>query len=78
MQLSEVGWQSIPRLRSCDAECSVSELLIGLWHDEIATACGDHVHETVPISTAWLNSSAHMAVSYLCNVHYSIFIDLFK
>ena len=38
-QLSEVGWQSIPRSRSCDAECSVSELPIGRWHDEIATAC---------------------------------------
>jgi len=35
-QLSEVGWQSIPRSRSCDAECSVSELPIGPWHDEIA------------------------------------------
>jgi len=38
-QLSEVGWQSIPRSRSCDAECSVSELPIGPWHNEIATAC---------------------------------------
>jgi len=38
-QLSEVGWQSIPRSRGCDAECSVSELTIGPWHDEIATAC---------------------------------------
>jgi len=47
-KLSEVGWQSIPRLRSCDTEFSVSELPIGPWHDEIATVCGDHVHETVP------------------------------
>ena len=38
-QLSEVGWQSVPRSRSCDAECSVSELPIGPWHDEIARAC---------------------------------------
>ena len=38
-QLPEVGWQSIQRSRSCDAECSVSELPIGPWHDEMATAC---------------------------------------
>ena len=38
-QLSEVGWQSIPCSRSYDTECSVSELLIGPWHDEITTAC---------------------------------------
>jgi len=31
--------ESIPRSMSCDAECSVSELPIGPWHDEITTAC---------------------------------------
>jgi len=36
--LSEVGWQSIPHSRSGDTECSVSELPIYPWHDEIATA----------------------------------------
>jgi len=40
-QLFEVG--SIPRSRSCDPECSVSELPIGPWHDEIATVPGSPV-----------------------------------
>ena len=37
-QLSEVGWQSIPHSWSGDTECSVTELPICPWHDEIATA----------------------------------------
>ena len=37
-QLSEVGWQSIAHSWSGDTECSVSELPICPWHDEIATA----------------------------------------
>jgi len=35
-QLSEIGWQSIPHSWSGDTECSVSELPICPWHDEIA------------------------------------------
>jgi len=38
-RLRSGGSRSIPCSRSCDAECSVSELPIGPWHDEIATAC---------------------------------------
>ena len=43
-QLSEVGWQSIyctleELQHYYNTECSVSELPIGPWHDEIATAC---------------------------------------
>jgi len=37
-QLSEVGWQSIPHSWSGDTECSVSDLPICPWHDEITTA----------------------------------------
>ena len=35
-----VGWQSIPHSWSGDTECSVSELPICPWHDEVATARG--------------------------------------
>ena len=68
MQLSEISWQSIPHSWSSDTECSVSELPICPWHDEIATARrseGSDMRSTT--LTYWQLCTGTHLISSSCN-----------